>query len=59
MDISSVGGTALTQEAQNLYSVACLKMAQHSENVAKYLILDSVEISKEAMEKFLAEKNAQ
>ena len=59
MDISSVGGTALTQDAQALYSVACMKMAQHSENVAQYLILDSVEISKEAMEKFLAERKAQ
>jgi hypothetical protein len=59
MDISSIGGTALTQETQNLYSIACLKMAQHSENVAQYLILDSVEISKEAMEKFLAERKAQ
>lgn len=57
MDISSVGGTALTSQAQALYSVACLKMAQHSENVANYLILDSVEISQEAMEKYLAEKN--
>ena len=59
MDISSVGGTALTQDAQALYSVACMKMAQHSENVAQYLILDSVEISNEAMEKFLAEKSEQ
>ena len=58
MDISSVGGTALTQEAQALYSVACMKMAQHSENIAQYLILDSVEISQEAMEKFMAERNA-
>ena len=58
MDISSVGGAALTQEAQTTYAVACMKMAQHSENVAKYLILDSVEISQEAMEKFLAERNA-
>lgn len=56
MDISSVGGTALSQEAQALYSVACLKMAQHSENVAQYLILDSVEISNEAMQKYMAEK---
>lgn len=56
MDISSVGGTALTEQAQLLYNVACMKMAQHSENVAKYLILDSVEISQEAMEKFLAER---
>ena len=59
MDISSVGGTALSQEAQAIYSVACMKMAQHSENVAQYLILDSVEISNEAMEKFMAERNAQ
>ena len=59
MDISSVGGTVLTENAQALYSVACLKMAQHSENIAQYLILDSVEISQEAMEKFMAERNAQ
>lgn len=57
MDISSVGGTALPERAQMLYGVACLKMAQHSENIAQYLILDSVEISNEAMQKFLAEKN--
>ena len=56
MDISSIGGTAMTESAQMLYSVACLKMAQHSENAAQYLILDSVEISQEAMEKFLAER---
>ncbi len=59
MDISSVGGTALTQDAQALYSVACMKMAQHSENIAQYIILDSVEISNEAMEKFMAERKAQ
>ena len=59
MDISSIGGTALAQEAQAIYSVACMKMAQHSENVAQYLILDSVEISQEAMEKFMAERRAQ
>ena len=57
MDISSVGGTALAQEAQAIYGVACLKMAQHAENVAEHLILDTVEISAEAMEKYLAEKN--
>ena len=58
MDISSIGGTALTQETQMLYSVACMKMAQHSENVAQYLIIDSVEISSEAMEKYMQEKLA-
>ncbi len=59
MDISSVGGAALTEQAQLTYQVACMKMAQHSENVAQYLIMDSVEVSNEAMEKFMAEKNAQ
>ena len=55
MDISSVGGTALAENAKAIYSVACMKMAQHSENVAQYLILDSVEISQEAMEKYFSE----
>ena len=59
MDISALGGTAMTEQAQLTYQVACMKMAQHSDNVAQYLILDSVEVSNEAMEKFLAERNAQ
>lgn len=59
MDISSLGGAAMAEQAQMTYQVACMKMAQHSENVAQSLILDSVEISSEAMEKFMAEKRAQ
>ena len=59
MDISSIGGTALAESAKAVYSVACMKMAQHSENTAQYILLDSVEISNEAMEKFMAERNAQ
>lgn len=59
MDISALGGTALAEQAQMTYQVACMKMAQHSENVAQYLIMDSVEISNEAMEKYMAEKSAQ
>lgn len=58
MDISSVGGTAMSEQARMTYGVACLKMAQHSENVAQYLILDSVEVSNEAMEKYMAEQSA-
>lgn len=57
MDISSIGGNAMTEEARMTYGVACLKMAQYSESVAQYLILDSVEISNEAMEKYMAEKS--
>ena len=59
MDISSIGGSALSEQVRMTYGVACMKMAQHADNVSKYLILDSVEISNEAMEKFMAEKNAE
>ena len=59
MDISALGGTALAEQAKLTYNVACMKMAQHSENTAQYILLDSVEISNEAMEKFMAERNAQ
>ena len=59
MDLSSIGGTTMSEQAQMTYGIACMKMAQHSDNVAKYIIMDSVEISNEAMEKFLAEKKAQ
>lgn len=59
MDISALGGTAMAEQAKMVYNVACMKMAQHSENVAQYLILDSVEISSEAMEKYMAEKRAE
>ena len=59
MDISALGGTAMAEQAKMVYNVACMKIAQHSENVAQYLILDSVEISSEAMEKYMAEKRAE
>ena len=59
MDVSALGGTAMAEQARLTYNVACMKMAQHSENVAKYLILDTVEISNKAMEKYMAEKNQQ
>lgn len=59
MDISALGGTAMAEQARMTYNVACMKMAQHSENIAQYLILDSVEISNEAMEKYMTEKRAE
>ena len=59
MDISSIGGTALAEDAKAIYQIACMRMAQHSENIAEYLILDSVEISNEAMEKYMAEKSVE
>ena len=59
MDISALGGTAMAEQAKMTYNVACMKMAQHSENVAQYLILHSVDISSEAMEKYKAEKRSE
>lgn len=55
MDISSIGGTAMTPEAQAQYAVGLIKMSQDSTKVLESLILDTVEISQEAMEKYLAE----
>ncbi|MBR2430129.1 hypothetical protein IKB17_01535 [bacterium] len=57
MDLNSIGGVAMAEQARMTYGIACMKMAQHSENVAQYIIMDSVEISNEAMQKFMAEKN--
>lgn len=59
MDISSLGGAALTEQAKLTYNVACMKMAQHADSTAQYIIMDSVEISNEAMEKYMAEKISQ
>ena len=59
MDISALGGTAMAEQARMTYNIACMKMAQHSENIAQYMILDSVEISNEAMEKYMAERRAE
>lgn len=57
MDISSVGcGSAMTPEVQAQYGVKLIQMARASEQAAASVILDAVEISQEAMEKFLAER---
>lgn len=64
MDISSIGGSALTPEIQAQYAVKCLKMAQEAmeavgtiiEDTVGTIIEDTVEISQEAMEKFMAER---
>ena len=56
MDISSIGGSALSEEVQALYAIKCLKMAQETTGVLGDLIEDTVEISDEAMQKFLAER---
>lgn len=58
MDISSIvsGGSAMTPEVQAQYGVKLMQMARASEQTAASIILDAVEISQEAMEKFLSER---
>ncbi len=58
MDISSIGGTAMTPEVQAQYAVKCLKMSQQSTLIAGALIQDTAEISAEALSKCNAELNS-
>ena len=41
MDISSIGGSAMTPDVQGLYAVKCLKMSQQSTLIAGALIQDT------------------
>ena len=50
-----IRGEAKVQEAEAMYNVKLIKMAQESEAVVGTLLEDTAEISKEAMEKFMAE----
>lgn len=43
-------------QAKEMYGVKLIKMAQESEAVVGNLIQDTVEISNEAMQKFMAER---
>jgi len=56
MEISSVGGNAFTPEIQSQYAIKLMQMARESEQVAGNVLQDTVEISKEAMAKFLGER---
>lgn len=65
MDVSAVGqaqnlieSEIKAEQAKELYGVKLIKMAQESEAVIGNLIEDTVEISQEAMQKFMAEKSA-
>ena len=58
MDISSIGGSAMTPDIQTQYAAKCLKMSQQSTLIAGALIQDNAEISAEALAKCTAELNA-
>lgn len=56
MDVSSVGnGSAMTPEVQAQYAVKLIQMERASSEVVGDIILDTAEISKEAMDKCLSE----
>ena len=57
MDISSIGGSAMTPDIQTQYAAKCLKMSQQSTLIAGALIQDTAEISAEALAKCTAELN--
>ena len=45
MDISSVGGSAMTPEVQAQYAVKCMSLSQQTSYIAGDLIQDTAEIS--------------
>lgn len=49
---------AKAQQTEALYQVKLMKMQQNSEAVVGDLLEDTAEISKEAMDKYLAEVNS-
>lgn len=55
MDVSSIGGAALSESIQNMYAVKCMLMSRHTDVLIGGLLQDTVEISQEAMEKYLSE----
>ena len=58
MEISSVGGSALSPEVQALYAAKCMKASQQTALIAGSLIEDTAEISAEALAKCTEELNA-
>ncbi len=61
MEMNPVDSTVLNSvlENQNIeaqYAVKLIKMAQQSEAVVANLIQDTVEVSQEAMDKFMSER---
>lgn len=55
MDIESIGSSQMTPEVQAKYAVKLIKMAQQTEAIVGSILQDTVEISKEAVSKYLSE----
>lgn len=56
MDIGSIASAMQSGEIDAQYAVKLIKMAQQSDAIVATLLEDTVEISEEAMEKFLSER---
>lgn len=56
MDISSVGGAVFSESVQTQYAVKCIQLERQSQSVMADLLLDTAEISQEAIDKCNAEK---
>lgn len=55
MDVGAVSSAIQAEYIQNLYAAKCMLMARESGAVVGDLLQDTVEISKEAMERYLSE----
>ena len=58
MDISSaiaLNSAIANEGVQSMYAIKCIQMARQSEAIVGDLLQDTVEISKEAMDKYLSE----
>ena len=57
MEISELRDSIMSQSIDTQLAVKCIKMAQESDKVIGSLIEDTAEISKDAMNRYLAEIN--
>jgi len=55
MDIESIGGSQMTPEVQAQYAVKLINMARQADAAVASIIQDAVDISDEAMSKYLNE----
>ena len=56
MDINSVGGSAFSESVQTQYAIKCLLLERNAQTAVLDTILDSVELSQEAMDLYASEQ---
>ena len=55
MDIESIGGSQMNPEIQAQYAAKLVKMARQADAAVASILQDTVDISKEAMSRYLKE----